>query len=59
MAGQVRLRVRYRDLATPWVDSLYVSQPEQGTIVSGMGWPIMHVHDGPGPIFTAVLARTS
>ena len=59
MAGQIRMRVRYQDLATPWFDFLYVSRPELETIVSSTGWYIMRVHDGPGPIYTAVLGRKS
>lgn len=39
-AGQVRLRVRYRDLTTPWFDWLFVSRLEMTRIVRGTGWAI-------------------
>jgi SAM-dependent methyltransferase len=38
MAGQLRLRVRYRDLATPWFDYLIVSRAEMKRLLRGTGW---------------------
>jgi SAM-dependent methyltransferase len=38
MSGQIRLRVRYRDHATPWFDYLMVSQQELENLLDGTGW---------------------
>ena len=43
LGGQIRLRVRYRAYATPWVDYLMVSLDEMREIVSGTGWEIDEV----------------
>jgi SAM-dependent methyltransferase len=40
MPGQLRLRVRYRDLVGPWFDYLIVSPDEMATILEGTGWQI-------------------
>ena len=40
MAGQLRLRVRYRDLIGPWFDYLIVSPDEMATILEGTQWRI-------------------
>jgi SAM-dependent methyltransferase len=41
MPGQIRLRVRFRQYATPWFDLLLVSPDELRAILSGTGW---HLH---------------
>jgi hypothetical protein len=38
MPGQVKIRVRYRNLATPWFDYLLVSNAEMVGILQGTGW---------------------
>jgi SAM-dependent methyltransferase len=40
MPGQLRLRVRYRDLVDPWFDYLMVSPEEMATLVEGTQWRI-------------------
>lgn len=40
MPGQLRLRVRYRDLIGPWFDYLIVSPDEMATILKGTQWRI-------------------
>ena len=37
MAGQIRIRVRYRELATPWFDYLMVSREELEELLEGTG----------------------
>ncbi|HKN64458.1 MAG TPA: class I SAM-dependent methyltransferase [Gaiellaceae bacterium] len=39
-AGQLRLRVRYRDLVGPWFDYLIVSPDELASILEGTEWGI-------------------
>ena len=40
MPGQLRLRVRYRNLIGPWFDYLIISPDEMATILEGTGWRI-------------------
>jgi hypothetical protein len=40
MAGQVRLRVRYLNHATAWIDYLLVSQEEMDRLTRGGGWHV-------------------
>ena len=40
MPGQLRLRIRYRDLIGPWFEYLIVSPDEMATLVDGTQWRI-------------------
>jgi SAM-dependent methyltransferase len=57
MGGQIRLRVRFRDSATPYFDYLLVSRSEMQTIVRGTGWKVSRFVDGSGPTYAAVLEK--
>jgi hypothetical protein len=57
MGGQIRLRVRYRLCATPWVDYLMVSSAEMEEIISGTGWKLDRVLRD-DTFFTGVITRT-
>jgi SAM-dependent methyltransferase len=57
MGGQIRLRVRYRLYATPWVDYLMVSSAEMEEIISGTGWKLDRVL-GDETIHAGVITRT-
>ncbi|MDQ3866286.1 MAG: class I SAM-dependent methyltransferase [Actinomycetota bacterium] len=54
MAGQLRLRVRYRDYASAWFDYLIVSPEELEVLVGGTGWRVSRVIEG-DPLYVAVL----
>jgi SAM-dependent methyltransferase len=56
MPGQLRLRVRYRDLIGAWFDYLIVSPDEMAAILEGTGWRIHRLlqQDGSG-YYVAVL----
>ena len=56
MPGQLRVRVRYRDLATRWIDWLQVSPDELDTLVEGTGWRVARTL-GDGPSYIAILER--
>jgi SAM-dependent methyltransferase len=43
MSGQIRIRIRYRDHATPWFDYLMVSQAELEDLLDGTGWQLGRV----------------
>lgn len=47
MAGQVRIRVRYRLFKTPWFDYLMVSPAELEELLAGTGWHLGRTLEGP------------
>jgi SAM-dependent methyltransferase len=56
MGGVERLRVRYRQYATPWYDVLFASREEVMRLVEGTGWVASRfIDDGPG--YVAVVER--
>jgi|SRR5262245_361158 len=55
MSGQLRLRVRYRDLVGPWFDYLIVSPNEMAGLVEGTGWTIRRLIRGNDARYVAVL----
>lgn len=57
MGGQIRLRIRHRDLATPWFDYLFVSLPELRRLAKAGGWEVSTVIPTEGSEYTAVLAK--
>jgi SAM-dependent methyltransferase len=57
MSGQLRIRVRYRDHATPWFDYLLVSRDELEAIVEGTGWKVARILDGDSELYVAVLEK--
>jgi SAM-dependent methyltransferase len=57
MAGQLRLRIRYREHATPWFDYLLASPEELAAIAEGTGWRIARRLDDGGPFYVAVLEK--
>jgi SAM-dependent methyltransferase len=59
MAGQLRIRVRYRDLTTPWFDYLLVSVAEMEELVDGTGWEVVRIINGEPGLYVAVLEKTA
>jgi SAM-dependent methyltransferase len=58
MPGQARIRVRYRDCATPYFDYLLVSPVEMRRIAAATGWKLTRVFaSAAGPSYTAVLEK--
>lgn len=58
MAGQIRLRLRYKTLVGPWFDYLMVSPDEMAQIVAGAGWQIEQLIAQEGAAtYTAVLEK--
>jgi SAM-dependent methyltransferase len=45
MPGQIRIRVRYRDLTTPWFDYLMVGTDELRDLLDGTGWTLNRTID--------------
>ena len=59
MGGQIRLRIRYKDYATPWLDYLLVSKREMAEILDGTGWRLARCFEGHGGRYVAVIEKTS
>jgi SAM-dependent methyltransferase len=64
MPGQVRIRIRYRELCSPWFDYLLVSKREMKQIVEGTGWKVTRFIvprgrsiSSRGQVYIAVLQR--
>lgn len=57
MAGQLSLRIRYEDTATPWFDYLFASPDELLRLVAGTGWRIDSFDDSEAPSYLAVLVQ--
>jgi SAM-dependent methyltransferase len=57
-AGELRLRSRFREFATPWFAYIIVSQEEMQEIVDGTGWHVRRFIDDAGPLYCAILERS-
>jgi SAM-dependent methyltransferase len=57
MPGQLRVRVRYRELSTPWHDWLQVSKDELKDVLDGTGWRLARTL-GDGPSYVAIIDKT-
>jgi hypothetical protein len=57
--GQITIRVRYRNYATPWFDYLFVSREELRGLLEGTGWVVEHWIDSTDARYIAILAKES
>jgi SAM-dependent methyltransferase len=55
MGGQLRLRVRHRELATGWFDYLLCTPDELAALVSGTPWRVTEIDEADAPQYVAVL----
>ncbi|MCO8276427.1 class I SAM-dependent methyltransferase [Actinoplanes sp. TRM 88003] len=55
LGGQLRLRLRYRLLATPWFDYLNCSAAELEALLEGTRWSLKAVDDTDRPYYLAVM----
>ncbi|BCL15067.1 class I SAM-dependent methyltransferase [Micromonospora sagamiensis] len=55
LGGQLRLRLRYRELGTEWFDYLVCSIEELATLVEGTPWRLVDVDDRDAPYYLAFL----
>jgi SAM-dependent methyltransferase len=55
LGGQLRLRLRYRLLATDWFDYLNCSIPELESLLAGTGWRLREIDDTDRPYYLAVM----
>ena len=57
MAGQVRIRVRYKRYMSPWFDYLFLSKDEMQEIVEGTGWVVRRFTDSGGSPNIALIEK--
>jgi SAM-dependent methyltransferase len=57
MAGQIRMRIRYRDMATDWWDYLFMSLEELRGLVRATAWRIDEAIDN-GPLYAVRMRIT-
>ncbi|MGH2352142.1 MAG: class I SAM-dependent methyltransferase [Chloroflexota bacterium] len=56
MGGQIRMRVRHRDLATEWFDYLFTTLDELQTLLHGTAWTVEeHERQAAGPGYAVQL----
>ncbi len=55
MPGQLRIRARYKNYATPWFNYLMVSKSEIEQIIKGTGWKISHFIDSNSSSYIAII----
>jgi len=59
LPGHLRIRIRYRELATPWFDYLFVSAAELEELLSATGWRLARTLEDKGGTYVAVLEKTT
>ena len=58
MAGQVRIRIRYRNFVSPWFDYLLVSKNEMIDVLRGTGWKVKRfILSEKGPAYVAIIGK--
>lgn len=57
MAGQLRLRTRYKKYMDPWFDYLIVSKEEMKGILKDTGWSVKKFIDGEHSMYVAVIDK--
>ncbi|RKU28724.1 hypothetical protein C6497_08165 [Candidatus Poribacteria bacterium] len=57
MSGQLRIRIRYKQYATPWFDYLFVSKSELEDILVGTSWTVERYIDSDKPSYIAILQK--
>jgi SAM-dependent methyltransferase len=57
VGGQIRIRIRYRDVASPWFDYLFQSRPELEEMLEGTGWRLARMFTDDTPLYVAVIEK--
>lgn len=55
--GSARLRIRYKALATPWFDYLFVARDELDALCDGTGWAVHGLVEAEPPAYGVVLRK--
>ncbi len=57
MPGQLTLRIRYKQYATPWFEYLFVSKPELERLLEGTGWGVTRYLDAATADYIALIEK--
>jgi|TARA_B100000315_G_C14549427_1_gene574967 hypothetical protein len=57
-AGQVRIRVRYKNYMTPWFDYLLSSPDELRTMLDGTPWRLRRILDADTGAYVAIIEKS-
>ena len=57
MKGQIRIRIRFKNLASPWFDYLFVTPDEMKSLLVGTGWKISKLIDPKAVSYIAVITK--
>ncbi len=57
--GEIRIRVRHRDIGTPWFHYVLLSRPELEDLLDGTRWRLTRTIDDDSPVYIAVLEKRS
>jgi len=57
MPGQLRLRVRFRNIIGPWFEYFFVSPGEMKSLLKGTGWKLKKVIKSKGSDYIAVITK--
>lgn len=57
IAGQWRIRIRFRKFATKWFDLLHVSKEEMKKILKDTGWKVHKFINSDGPAYIAIIGK--
>ena len=57
MGGQLRIRIRHRETASPWFDYLFLSRPELEELLDGTGWKLTRMIEDDTPVYVAVIEK--
>lgn len=57
MGGQLKIRLRYKNLTTPYFDYLFVSQKELKELLKGTNWKIKKLIGSQKPSYAVILER--
>jgi hypothetical protein len=58
MAGELRIRVRYKRFTTPWFDYMMVAPHELTGILDGTGWFLERtIAQADSPLYIAIIEK--
>ena len=59
MSGQIRIRIRYKTMKTPWFDYLMVSQEEMTHLLKDSGWKVAQFINSDGYHYIAIIEKAT
>ena len=57
MAGQIRLRIRYKIYTDPWIDYLMVSQEEMKAMLNDTRWSVKKFIESDTAMYISVIQK--